>query len=43
MAKLDCYEILEWIETMAVTKRAYRSLGYEVPSGRKPRGAPEHG
>ena len=30
MAKRDCYEILGWIETMAATKRAYRSLGYEV-------------
>jgi hypothetical protein len=24
---------------MAATKRAYRSLGYEVPPDRKPRGA----
>lgn len=43
MAKRDYYEILGWIGTMAATKRAYRSLGYEVVCRTPDFYAPSHG
>ena len=44
MAKRDCYEILGVDRNDGCdSKRAYRSLGYKVPSGPEAQGCPERG